>query len=115
MRIAVTTTSGVKVDQHFGKASSFSIYDINANEVKLIETRMVNSYCQSNAVGAPDPDHKFSDDRLSVVYNRIKDCEKVYTLQIGEKPEEALKAKGIIVQPCSCNINQIPGCKGNCK
>lgn len=115
MRIAVTTTSGIKVDQHFGKASSFSIYDVKANELELVETRMLNTYCKSNVEGTPEQEHKFSDDRLSMVYNRIKDCEKVYTLQIGEKPEEALKAKGIIVQPCSCNINQIPNCKGNCK
>ena len=115
MRIAVTTTSGVKVDQHFGKARSFSIYDVKANDVKLIETRMVNSYCKSDTEEMPDKDHKFSGDRLSMVYERIKDCEKVYTLQIGEKPEAALKAKGIIVQLCSCNIDKIPGCSGKCK
>ena len=115
MRIAVTTKSGEKVDQHFGKAQSFSIYDINANDVKLVETRMVSSYCESNSEEMPEKDHSFSEDKLTVVYNRIKDCEKVYTLQIGEKPEEALKAKGITVQPCSCSIEQIPGCKGNCK
>jgi predicted Fe-Mo cluster-binding NifX family protein len=115
MRIAVTTTSGIKVDQHFGKASCFSIYDIKANKLELIETRMVNSYCKSNTEGMPDKEHEISDDSLSMVYNRIKDCEKVYTLQIGQKPEEALKSKGIIVQPCSCNINEIPGCNGKCK
>jgi nitrogen fixation protein NifB len=115
MRIAVTTTSGVKVDQHFGKAQSFSVYDVKADELELVETRMVNSYCACSEDEMPATEHKFSDDRLSMVYKRIKDCDKVYTLQIGEKPKEALKAKGIIVQPCNCNIEQIPGCSGKCK
>jgi predicted Fe-Mo cluster-binding NifX family protein len=115
MRIAVTTTSGVKVDQHFGKASSFSIYDIKDNDLKLIETRIVNSYCACSGDELPASEHKFSEDKLSMVYNRIKDCDKIYTLQIGEKPEEALKAKGIEVQPCNCNIEQIPKCSGKCK
>ncbi|WP_297087316.1 NifB/NifX family molybdenum-iron cluster-binding protein [uncultured Draconibacterium sp.] len=115
MRIAVTTTSGLKVDQHFGKARSFSIYDVKADEVKLIETRLVDSYCQSSAEETPDKNHQFSENRLSMVYERIKDCDKVYTLQIGEKPEAAMKNKGIKVQACSCNIEKIPGCSGKCK
>ena len=114
-RVAITTSNGEKVDQHFGKATSFSIYEMDANELKLIETREVESYCEQKNGEPIDPNHKFSDDRFSKVYEMIKDCSVLYTQQIGNKPGEVLNTKGIKVQSCSCNIQQIPTCKGNCK
>ena len=115
MRIAVATSDGNKVDQHFGKATRFDVYDVEGEEMKLVESRDVTSYCDC-ADGKPvDPAHKFSPDRFSVVKEKLKDCDKLYTVQIGEKPKEQLQIVGIDVQTCSCNIDQIPTCKGNCK
>lgn len=115
MRIAVTTTNGKKVDQHFGKATRFSIYEIDTNELKLVETREVESYCECENGEVVDPNHEFSGDRFSKVYEMIKDCSVLYTQQIGNKPGEQLNAKGIKVQPCNCKIEQILGCSGKCK
>lgn len=115
MKIAITTTDKKKVDQHFGKATSFSIYEKTDGKIKFIETRHVESYCEQENGKAIDPNHKFSSDRFESVYEQIKDCSVLYTQQIGDKPGEVLQTKGIKIQTCKCNIEQIPTCKGECK
>jgi len=112
MRIAVTTSNGEKVDQHFGKATRFDVYDVEGDKMKLVETREVESYCKS---GESNPVHKFSSDRFSVVKEKLQDCDKLYTVQIGEKPKEQFDIIGIAVQTCTCEVNKIPGCSGKCK
>lgn len=116
MKIAITTNDGKTVNEHFGKAKSFSIYEKSAGELNFIETCDVESYCECKENGEPvDPNHKFSDDRFSKIFEQIKGCEMVYTKQIGDKPAEALNEKGIKVKLCGCEISQIPTCNGNCK
>ncbi len=84
-------------------------------KLKMVDLREVESYCECVDDVPVDPNHKFSVDRFSMVKETIKDCEKLYTVQIGEKPLEHLKNAGIEVQLCSCKIDQIVGCKGECK
>lgn len=116
MKIAVTTTDGINVNQHFGKAEDFYIYDLVGGTATFLNKRNVQSYCETDEKGdAVDPDHDFSLDRFSLVYEVIKDCEKLYTQQIGDKPLEKLIDKGIKVQKCMCGIDSLPTCSGNCK
>ena len=115
VRIAVTTTDGIKVNQHFGKATSFNIYDVEGDTMKMVDLRQVQSYCECENGEPIDPNHSFQEDRFSKVKEVIKDCEKLYTAQIGEKPKEQLEIIGIDVQLCGCKVDQISTCKGNCK
>ncbi|WP_167613925.1 NifB/NifX family molybdenum-iron cluster-binding protein [Maribellus sediminis] len=115
MRIAVTTTDGKKVDQHFGKATRFDVYDVEGTEMTLVESRDVTSYCDCEKDVPADPAHKFSPDRFSVVKEKLHDCDKLYTVQIGETPKSQFDIIGIAVQTCTCDVNKIPGCSGNCK
>lgn len=115
MKIAVTTTDGVKVNQHFGKAEKFYIYELSVNCIKFIEIKYVNSYCDNIDGERVDPGHKYSVDKLSLVYKPISDCEVIYTQQIGEKPLKGLIEKGIAVKICSCAVQSIVGCSGKCK
>jgi predicted Fe-Mo cluster-binding NifX family protein len=115
MKIAITTTNGKQVDEHFGKATSFYIYNLEGEQFKFDEIRYVNPYCE-NLDGEPvDPDHTFNGAKLEAVYEVIKDCDKLYTQMIGEKPLQGLLKKGIHVQPCSCRIDSLATCKGECK
>jgi hypothetical protein len=79
MKIAITTSDGIKVDQHFGKADSFHIYEIKNGDIKAIEKRVVTPYCASDSSDQPSADHEYSIDRLSAVYEEIKDCKVLYT------------------------------------
>lgn len=115
MRIAVTTSDGKQVDEHFGKATSFKIYDLENGVLKMVDLREVQSYCECENGEPVGPNHQFSNDRFTLVTDQIKDCKVLYTKQIGDKPKKQLKNFGIDVQLCGCKIDQIAGCKGNCK
>jgi predicted Fe-Mo cluster-binding NifX family protein len=115
IKIAVTTTNYKTVDQHFGKASGFSIYEIKAGNINYLETRKTIPYCQGGDQLPETDGHAFSEERLNRIYETIKDCRILYTRQIGEKPGAALFSRGIEIKPCTCKIEQIAGCSGNCK
>lgn len=115
MKIAVTTTDGVNVNQHFGKADSFYIYEVKNGELKNIEKRDVKPYCDSGSDTMPDPNHNYSVDKLLLAFEVIKDCKILYTQQIGKKPEQGLHNMGITVKLCNCPIESVVGCSGECK
>jgi predicted Fe-Mo cluster-binding NifX family protein len=87
-RIAVVSTDGLNVDEHFGKADRFLIYDlkdpIELNEVRPTETLSVG-----------DPDHGFDPDKFGRITALLKDCSKVYVTRIGEVPAQKLRDMGI--------------------
>jgi len=115
MRIAITTKDGVTVNEHFGKAKEFYIYDIADGALKAIEKREVTPYCASAEGETLNPNHEFSIDKFGVVYDAIKDCNVLYTQQIGDTPKEKLKEMGVMVQLCSCKVESLIGCNGKCK
>jgi nitrogen fixation protein NifX len=87
-RIAVVSTDGLKVDDHFGKANRFLIYDLD-DQITPVEERATETL----SVG--DPDHPFDPDKFGRIATLLKDCCKVYVTQIGEVPAAKLKALGI--------------------
>ncbi len=113
MKIAITTTDGIHVDQHFGKAEEFRVYELEGKSLKMLETRSVESYCRTKSPGPVD--HSFDGDRFAKVYATIEDCSILYTNQIGEMPEAKLRTRGMDVQQCSCTIDSIVSCGGKCK
>ena len=101
LRIAVVSTDGKNVDDHFGKAVRFLIYDLN-DKVAFVEDRPTEKY----SVG--DPDHDFDPVKFDKVTGVIKDCAKIYITRIGEVPEAELKKIGIEPVIYSGPINNIP-------
>ena len=87
-RIAVVSTDEVNVNDHFGMAEAFLIYDMDS-EIKLVEKREVEMLSDG------DPNHPFNAEKFRNVYNAIKDCSEVYMTRIGEGPAKRLKDLGI--------------------
>jgi len=115
MKVAVCTTDGADVDLHFGKTSTFFIYETNGGGMTLIDKRGVEQYCGSDEFLNNDGSDKFQLSKIEKIYSVVKDCEKIYTVKIGDKPLEELAEKGIAVQTCSCAVDSISTCGGNCK
>ena len=90
LRIAVVSTDGTNVDDHFGKAERFLIYDCD-DKMIFVEERPTETY----SVG--DPEHTFDPDRFGRVSALLKDCSKIYVTRIGEVP--ALKLKELGIEP----------------
>lgn len=89
MRIAVASTDGVSVNEHFGKAERFLIYELGEGSLEMIEERQVEPL----SVG--DPKHVFDKLKFSQVADQLTDCLKVFVAKIGDKPAEELVKIGI--------------------
>ena len=87
-RIAVVSTDGANVNDHFGKAERFLIYDCD-DKMIFVEERPTETY----SVG--DLEHTFDPERFGLVSALLKDCSKIYVTQIGEVPASKLKELGI--------------------
>ena len=97
MLIAVTTSNGIDVDTHFGKARRFLIFDMASGEPTLLRDVQAPSYCDWNAslqdmspdqaaaaldtmrecAGAP-PAHRMMPDKLAAISQAgCYDCQLV--------------------------------------
>ena len=85
-RVAVATKSGGLVDQHFGHAKEFLVYDVAHDGVRLVGRRSTETYC---AGGDGD------DDALQGAVRALSDCQAVLVARIGRCPGGQLAAAGI--------------------
>ncbi|MEA5490022.1 MULTISPECIES: nitrogenase cofactor biosynthesis protein NifB [Pseudanabaena] len=84
--VAVTTKGSGIVNQHFGHAKEFQIYEVDATEVKFVGHRKIDQYCQSGYG---------EEATLEEIISSIADCTAVLTSKIGNCPQESLRKSGI--------------------
>jgi nitrogen fixation protein NifB len=84
--VAVATKGGGKINQHFGHADEFQIYEASSAGAKFIGHRRVDLYCQ----GGYD-----NEDALPGVIRAINDCHAVFVAKIGGCPRSELRQAGI--------------------
>ena len=101
MKIAVASTDGQKVDQHFGHAQHFFVYEILDGMAMMEGARKVQPYCN------PDPLHNFADARLAPILEMLSDCRALYVAKIGDAPKKALENAGIATTQCSAFVQEI--------
>lgn len=87
-RLAVVSTDGVNVNDHFGRAKRFLIYDYN-DTITFVEER------QTEPLSVGDPGHLFDPERFGRIAAQLKDCAKVYITKTGETPAAKLREMGI--------------------
>lgn len=74
-KIAVASTDGIVVNQHFGRADKFLIYEVNDDgSYSFIETRTVEPVC---SFGNHD------DDKLTANLKKISGCRYLLVSRIG--------------------------------
>ena len=89
MLIAVASKSGTEVDQHFGHAENFKIYNYSSDGSELIRQVEVEKYCSF------DPDHPFRHRQFDAIVAALAGCRAVVTAMIGELPKQELSKAGI--------------------
>lgn len=90
-KIAIASTDGKVVNQHFGKAEMFYIVETDRktqDEIKLKEIRQVQALCEGG---------EHTDERLGKAIEQIADCKYVLVSRIGYRAQQALEAAGIQV------------------
>ena len=85
-RVAVATKGGGLVDQHFGHAREFLVYDVAREGARLVGRRTTDTYCTGG-----DGD----DDALDVAIRALADCDAVLVAKVGHCPRGQLAAAGI--------------------
>ncbi|MEI6205422.1 MAG: NifB/NifX family molybdenum-iron cluster-binding protein [Desulfuromonadales bacterium] len=81
VRIAVASSDGQTVNEHFGRARSFRIYRLNDSGSELVETRTIEAVCSG---------HAHNDDALNRTAQALSDCQGVVAAQIGAGAIDAL-------------------------
>ena len=89
MLIAVASKDGKEINQHFGHAERFLIYDVEHREARLVDEKKVDRYCSF------DPDHPLRGQLLKSIADTLGGCRAVVTAQIGEHPQQELEKLGV--------------------
>lgn len=89
-RIAIASTDGIVVNQHFGHAERFHIVEINSdtNEQYFVESRSVMPCCNNK-------DHEVSS--FDRVLETLKDVQAIFVSRIGAGAADYLEHKGMTV------------------
>ncbi|MBI1987622.1 MAG: dinitrogenase iron-molybdenum cofactor biosynthesis protein [Nitrospinae bacterium] len=89
MKIAVASTDGKMINQHFGHADRFMIFELSGSAVQFVEIRRCPPLC-----GASDqPGH--SDEVMEERMRLIGDCGAVLCARIGYGMQRELAARRI--------------------
>ena len=90
MLIAVASKSGLEVDQHFGHAERFLVYDCAAGKPQLVKEIPVEKYCSY------DPNHAFRKPQFQAIVEALAGCRAVVTAMIGDYPRQELEKAGMV-------------------
>lgn len=85
--VAVATKGGGRINQHFGHASEFQVFEVTSAGAKFIGHRRTDKYC----VGGID-----DSDAMTTTLAALEGVSAVLCAKIGNKPKERLKEAGII-------------------
>ncbi len=87
--MAVATTGGGVINQHFGHAREFLVYEASAQDVRFIGPRKVDLYCSGGDTCGD------AETALQKTIRTLKGCEVVLCSKIGFEPWGLLEEAGI--------------------
>lgn len=84
--IAVATKGAGLINEHFGHAKEFQVYEVSRSGAKFVGHRRVDHYCQGGHGAQAD---------LAAIIRSINDCHAVFVARIGGRPTSELNKAGI--------------------
>ena len=98
-RVAAASTDGKVINQHFGKAESFHIFEISEDGTyRFIESRKVDSCCR----GGGHETGAFED-----VARTLWDVQAILVGRIGEGASDYMERRGFVVYEAPFLINSV--------
>lgn len=95
MKVAFATTDGVNIDEHFGRAGAFAIYELNSKGYAFKELRKFADG-RDGAVEETKGMGTTHDELVEKKVNKLADCKIVYLTEIGGPSASRLIRKGIM-------------------
>jgi predicted Fe-Mo cluster-binding NifX family protein len=102
-RVAVSSADGVLINQHFGHAEWFFIYDLEPDgSAVMVERRDVTPWCNID-------NHADDEAGASGIADEIQDCGTVLTARIGGPAKRKLEFAGLTVFAEPADIGEALG------
>ncbi|AJE04154.1 NifB/NifX family molybdenum-iron cluster-binding protein [Geobacter pickeringii] len=89
MLIAVASKDGREINQHFGHAERFLIFEVDAGGARLVDEKKVERYCTYDAFH-PERAHV-----LQAIADALAGCRAVVCAQIGQGPQMEMERFGV--------------------
>ncbi len=95
MKVAFATTDGETINEHFGRAGMFAVYDISRQGYQFTELRKFADGMDRSVIDTRDqgPLH---DSAVERKVERLSDCRLIYLTEIGGPSAARLVKKGIM-------------------
>ena len=95
MKIAFATTDGVMVDEHFGRAGMFAVYELTNDGYKFLEMRKF-AEGRDTAIEETKGMGWAHDEKVQSKVDKLADCKIIYLTEIGGPSAARLARKGIM-------------------
>jgi nitrogen fixation protein NifB len=89
VQVAVASKGGGRINQHFGQAEEFWVYEAAPGWARFVQARNVRRFCSGRIGCDEDPS------ALDKLVEMLSDCAAVISTEIGPPPREALEQAGI--------------------
>ncbi len=87
-KVAVATSDGIVVNQHFGRADTFYVYEIEeSGSIQLLERRFLSPVCDGG---------NHNEERLAANLAKLADCKYLLVSRIGAGAASVAEQAGII-------------------
>ncbi|MBI3180948.1 MAG: nitrogenase cofactor biosynthesis protein NifB [Myxococcales bacterium] len=86
VRVAVATKGGGLINQHFGHAREFQVYEVSKESARFVGPRRIDHYCLG---GEGD------EVAMASILAAVSDCAAILVSRIGRCPQEQLAAAGV--------------------
>ena len=96
MKVAFATTDGVNVNEHFGRAGKFAVYEITQSGYSRIDDVVFSEGGPDAAVEATRGMGAEHESRVNAKVDRLADCKLIYMQEIGGPSAARLSQKGIM-------------------
>lgn len=98
-KIAVATSDGFEVNEHFGHAKFFRVYDLGESDYTFLQVRDAVAACQ----------HQLGHDttRFDKIIELLSDCDALLVQKIGPGAAEYLIKKNVRVFEVSGSIDAV--------
>ncbi len=95
VKVAFATTDGKNVNEHFGRAGMFSIYEVTEGGQKFVELRKFAEGIDKAVTDTKDTG-ALHDSVVESKVDRLADCKLIYITEIGGPSAARLVKKGIM-------------------
>jgi nitrogen fixation protein NifX len=96
MKVAFASTRGTTVDEHFGRAGAFAIYDITPEGATFLELRRVSDSDLDTEVVVTRGMGDLHDAAVAAKIDKLADAKIVYFTEIGGPSAAKLVRRGVM-------------------